>query len=181
MAVLFGKDRKLPQAMEHALRAVEIDGRYAGDAELLTLADGALANRDAADLAERFFERVLDAEIAQYLVRSVVENGRPTAVVRRVHDLLVRRSLLESMPEWLRQPLRVVAAADCTARKAVLAEVLARPDARMAPYLRRFKAESGCGILGMQDCWSCERRAIRAALSAVNAAARSGSGTDAGG
>jgi hypothetical protein len=113
--------------------------------------------------------------------------GEATDERRAVLDELVPlqqedfRGLLEAMPEWLRQPLRVVAAADCTTRKAVLAEVLARPDGRMAPYLRRFKAESGCGILGMQDCWSCERRDIRAALSAVDAAARSGSGTDAGG
>jgi hypothetical protein len=50
----------------------------------------------------------------------------------------------------------------------------------MAAFLRRFKAESGCGILGMQDCWSCERSDLRAVLAAVDAAARSGSGSDAG-
>ncbi|MBI5490738.1 MAG: protein kinase [Deltaproteobacteria bacterium] len=180
LAVLLQRDRKLPKAVEHALRAVEIDPRYAADPALLALGDAALAQRPSAEAAERFFERVLDADGAARLARQVLDSGRQTAVARRARDLLTRLGLLDGLPDYIRLPLLAVAAEDCTGRKEILAEIQARPDARMAPYLRRFKGESGCGILNFQDCWPCERSELRSALAAVDAApAGGGNGADA--
>jgi hypothetical protein len=53
----------------------------------------------------------------------------------------------------------------------LLAEIAERPDAGMAPFLARFRAESGCGRSRRRDCWPCEREELRRALAAVDAAA----------
>jgi len=180
LAVLFARDRKLAEALDHARRVVELDRRYAADAELLALAYQGLAGRPTAEAAESYFTQVLDERTAEQLVRIALEGNRSAPTLRRVRDLLERRGLLAGIPEFLRQPLRAFAAETCPARKAVLREILAGPDGRMAPYLRRFKGESGCGVMGLMDCWSCERGELRAALKAVDAAAAGGgSATDA--
>ncbi|MBI5499664.1 MAG: protein kinase [Deltaproteobacteria bacterium] len=168
LANLLQRDRKLPKAVEHATRAVEIDERYAADPTRLALAEAALAARPSAAAAERFFERVLGPDTAARLAHEILDAGRPTAVVRRVAELLARLELEDALPDHLRLPLLAIAAEDCTSRTAILAAIRDRPDRRMAPYLRRFKGESGCGFLGLQDCWPCERSDLRSTLAAVD-------------
>jgi serine/threonine-protein kinase len=175
-------DRTLP-ALDHALRAVELDARYAASVELLGLAGKALAGQQTQEPAARFLERALDPDTAAALARATLETFRSSQHARRVRDLLERRGLLAGLPPFLGLPLRVYGAPDCEARKTVLAELAAAPDPRMQPFLRRLKGDSGCGILGLEDCWRCEREAIRAALAVVDAAAKAaaaGAGADAG-
>ena len=183
LALLLSRTGKVAPSLDHALRAVELDARYRGDTELLGLAGKALVARATAPSAEAFLERALDPVTAEQLARSTLETFRSSQHATRVHDLLARRGLLDGLPPFLRQPLRVYGAPDCAARKAVLQELGAAPDPRMQPFLRRLKNTSGCGVMGFQDCWPCERAEIRAALAAVDAAAKTaaaGAGADAG-
>jgi tetratricopeptide (TPR) repeat protein len=174
LAVLYAGRDKLPQAMAQAARAAEIDPRYGADAALLALADRALAVRAAADAARRFFGLTLDARSAEILVRSALENGRPGAVLREIRGLLQARDLLAGLPERLRLPFEAAAERTCAARKEALRAIAARPDPRMEPFLRRFRADGGCGILGLEDCYSCERAEIRAVFAALDAARAAG-------
>ncbi|NMC69070.1 MAG: hypothetical protein GYA57_03260, partial [Myxococcales bacterium] len=181
LAVLLHRSGKNAPALDHALRAAELDARYAGSTELLGLAVKALAVRATAEAAERFVELALSPEVAESLARATLETFRSNQHVTRVHDLLARRGLLDGLPAFLALPLRAYGVAGCEARKAVLREIAAAPDPRMQPFLRRFRNTSGCSPLGFGDCWPCERSEIRTALAAVDAAAKTpaaGAGAD---
>ncbi|MBN1772778.1 MAG: protein kinase [Deltaproteobacteria bacterium] len=181
-AVLLSRSGKAAPALDHALRAVELDARYGGSAELLGMAGKALAARGTVEPAERYLARALDVVTAESLARATLETFRSSQHATRVHDLLAGRGLLAGLPPFLALPLRAYGAGDCEARQAVLREIAAAPDARMQPFLRRFKHDSGCAPLGFGDCWPCERAEIRSALAAVDAAAKAAkeAGADAG-
>ena len=172
LAVLLARSGRTAPALDHALRAAELDGRYAGNAELLAMAVKALAVGATAEAAERFLDRALDPFVAESLARATLETYRSVRHARRVHDLLARRGLLDGLPAYLALPLRAYGGEDCEARKAALREIAAAPDPRMRPLLHRFRKTTGCNLLGLGDCWPCERSEIRAALAAVDAAAR---------
>ena len=171
LAGLLDKDAWRLDALQHALRALALDPRYAGEAGLHELAQQGLLEPSTVASAALLLERVLDAPRAESLVRCILEHTRSVTTPRRVRDLLAGLGLLDTVPERFRLPLLVITDEECEVRKALLAEIAARPDAGMAPYLARFKAESGCGPRRRRDCWPCERAALRAALAAVDAAA----------
>ena len=170
LAVLLLRDAQPAEAIQHALRALGIDPRYASDADLHGVAERCLLTPASAEAAALFVDQVVDPALAERLVKFVLENTRSVATPLRVRDLLVRRGLLDGVPAWLRLPLLVIATEDCAARRAVLEEITAGPDPRMAPYLVRFHGETGCGRRRRGDCWPCERSALRAAIAAVDAA-----------
>jgi len=177
LAGLLDKDVRRLDALQHALRALALDPRYAGEAGLHELAQQGLLEPSTVASGALLLERVLDARSAESLVRFILEHTRSVSTPRRVRDLLAGLGLLDTVPERLRLPLLVITDEDCEARKALLTEIAARPDAGMAPYLARFKAESGCGPRRRRDCWPCERVALREALAAVDAAAAAGGST----
>jgi tetratricopeptide (TPR) repeat protein len=170
LAVLQIRDGQFAEGIQHAMRAVVLDPRYAGDVTLEAAAERCLLEPASADVAALFLEQVADADLADRLVQFVMENTRSVATPTRVRDLLGRRGLLEGVPDYLRLPLLVIVTEDCAGRRAWLEEIVRRPDARMAPYLRRFRAETGCGRRQKHDCWPCERTALRTAMAAVQAA-----------
>lgn len=176
LAMLYGREGKLRQAMERGLRAAEIDGRYYSDMDLLSLAGRAIAAEGSHAAAGRFLERALDQPRAETLVRTALDANRSATVMRRIHATLARSGLVDPLPRHLRLPLLAVVYRTCPERKAVFEEIAAAPDARMAPYVQRFKGTSGCGLLNMQDCYACERPAIGAMLRAVGAAEPGGGG-----
>jgi serine/threonine-protein kinase len=63
------------------------------------------------------------------------------------------------------------AARGCKARKEAVAKMQASPDRRYLPPLRRLSrsSKSGCGFLSLEDCLSCVRADIDAALDAHEA------------
>jgi tetratricopeptide (TPR) repeat protein len=175
LALLYEKDRRLPKALERAARAAELEPLYAAAPDLLAMAEQGIAQNAAAAAAEAFLERALDPASALRLVERTFEENRPASVMRRIAALLDRLGLADGLPEHVRLPLLAIAAQRCPERKEILAAIRERPDPRMTPYLRRLRSDSGCGLFNRQDCYSCERSAIRAALAAV-ADASSGSG-----
>jgi serine/threonine-protein kinase len=170
LAVLLARVDRLADAVQHALRALVLDPRYAGSAELHDVALRGLLQPASLESGLLFVDLTLEPHTAEQLVEFVLANTRAVSTPQRVRELLERRGLLDGVPEYLRLPLLVIATEDCTARRALLDRIAAAPDARMVPFLARFRAETGCGRRRRSDCWPCERTALRAALAAVQAA-----------
>jgi hypothetical protein len=171
LALLLDRAAQPLEAVRHAQRAVFLDPRYTGDAELHAVAERGLLAAASAETAARFLGLIVDAPLAERLVRFVLEPTGTLDAARRVHELLEHRDLLDGVSPYLRWSLLVVVTEDCASRRALLAEIAAAPDGRMWPYLRRFESETGCGRRKRNDCWPCERAALRGALAAVSGAA----------
>ena len=171
LAVLLDRTARKLEAVRNAQRAVFLDPRYTGDAELHAVAERGLLDASSAETAARFLGLIVDAPLAERLVRFVLEPTGTLEAARRVYEILEHRGLLDGVPPYLRQSLLVVVTEDCAARRALLAGIAAAADGRMWPYLRRFESETGCGRRKRNDCWPCERPALRAALAAVSGAA----------
>ncbi|MBI5488554.1 MAG: serine/threonine protein kinase [Deltaproteobacteria bacterium] len=176
LAGLLDRDGRLLDALQHALRALALDPRYVGDTELHSLAERGMLEPSTVATAMLFLEQAVDAALAERLVAFVLEHTRSVSTPSRVRELLAARGLLDGVPDRLRLPLLVITTEDCEARRALLAEIAARPDAGMKPHLERFRAETGCGPKRQRDCWPCERRALREALAAVDGAGVVGGG-----
>jgi tRNA A-37 threonylcarbamoyl transferase component Bud32 len=170
LAVLLVGAQRFADAIGQAQRVLELDPRYAGEPELQAVAEQCLLQPASVDAAVQLLYRIADEALAERLVRFVLDKTRSVATPKRVRELLAQRGLLDGVPEYLRLPLLVIADDDCEPRRAVLEQIAARPDARMATFLDRFHATTGCGPRRRRDCWPCERSALQAALAAVEAA-----------
>ena len=72
--------------------------------------------------------------------------------------------------------LELRAARTCDKKKALLERARELGDVRTLALLREFQATTGCGFMGMKDCWSCMRRGD--ALATTSAAIRARLRTD---
>ena len=98
--------------------------------------------------------------------------GRAPKVDRRkLRSHLESPRLTEQASAALTVTLKLEAARSCSEYKALLPEATASGDQRAHRLLRKLAHDRGCGLLGLQDCYSCLRgsKALAQALDATKA------------
>ncbi len=128
----------------------------------------AQSSSDALELVAEY----LGAEGADLIYAALEPSttGRPSKVDRRkAKTLLESGSVSAKASPALRVALKLDAARSCSDYRSLLAEVTARGDQRSYRQLRKLTHDRGCGLLGLQDCYSCLRggRALAQAIEAA--------------
>jgi serine/threonine-protein kinase len=93
------------------------------------------------------------------------------AQLQRIHASLAKPEVRMQASAALLVTLDLRAAGGCEAKRSLLDRARDAGDARTLAVLRSYQASSGCGFLGMRDCWSCLHRdgALARALEEIEA------------
>ena len=110
-------------------------------------------------------------ELTAKSARSSPRHAFTAATQKRLADSLATPEVRAHASDAAAVVLELKDARRCDTKKAALAHATTSGDERSLAYLKPLTARSGCGFLGVADCWSCLRRdaALAEAIAAVEA------------
>jgi hypothetical protein len=102
--------------------------------------------------------------------RALLE-GETARARRQAADRVLDYRPREDVFPYLLVIAELESARGCKTRKEAIAKMVAAPDRRYLPPLRRMSrsSKSGCGFLSLEDCLSCVRGDVNAALDQLEA------------
>jgi eukaryotic-like serine/threonine-protein kinase len=136
---------------------------------------------EAVDAAVAALEGPLGARGVDLLLELTAKSARSSprhafaaATQKRLADSLASPDVRAHASSSAAVVLELKDAKRCEAKKAALAHATSNGDERSLAYLKPLVARSGCGFLGVADCWSCLRRddALAEAIGAIEARTR---------
>ena len=139
--------------------AVELDAALAGDAGLLGDVRLALASRETREAALSLSEQLGShgADLVYDLWLSLRADPAEKAGAGSVLSRLERAPLQAQLSPALKVALELGGAKSCAAFKKVLPEAAEHADARALAKLQPLTQRTGCGFLGLRDCYPCLR------------------------
>jgi serine/threonine-protein kinase len=152
-----------------AIRAlVKVEPAAAGDKGLVELVAGAVDDPDASYEAIAALEESLGTLGVDALIEIAARKGPSRA---RVQQSLTKSSVREHASPAALVVLDLRAATSCEAKRDVLPRAEQDGDARALKLLKPMAARSGCGFLGLIDCFPCLRsdKALADAIAAIEA------------
>ncbi len=146
-----------PEAMAAFLRAVEIDGKYASDRELLADVRAAADLPETAERVLRLAGIMTGASGADLLFDVWASTSNRTKLTHQAKELLSTQSVRSKASEALRVALELRDARGCEAFQALLARAITHGDTRSLRPLLGVTKRDGCGAQGTEDCFACLR------------------------
>lgn len=139
--------------------AVELDATLASDARLLGDVRAALANPTQREAGLRLAEKLgaAGADLVYDLWLSLRGDPREKAAAADLSSRLERPPLSEQASPALTVALELGAAKSCPAFKKILPRAAEHADERALGKLQPLTQKTGCGFLGLRDCYACLR------------------------
>jgi eukaryotic-like serine/threonine-protein kinase len=142
-------------------KALDLDPPIAKDKQLASDVRRAAADAATSDQALGIAARHL-GEIGTDLIYDVhmALKGDPATskIASRAKEMLDSPSIRVKASAPLQVVLDLGSAKGCNGVRAVLPRAAESADQRALPRLKSFTSRSGCGFLGMRDCYACLRR-----------------------
>ncbi len=141
-------------ALADAAQWLDLDPAARSDAQLQGTLRDAIASRQEESAAFALLESgKMGAQGADLLYD--VAYGSPGAGQARARKALERDDLTKHATPALQVALELRGAKSCEAKKELLERAATLGDARALAVLDGYASKSGCGFLGMRDCYGC--------------------------
>jgi hypothetical protein len=150
-------------------RSLKDDPELAAQPEVLSGVRRAVDDPATRERALSFAAAELGGYAADLLFDVWAATGAKTPATRSARKWLDTEQVRKVAPPAVLLALQIREVKGCAAALALLPRVAELADQRSLVPLRRFQSGSGCGFLGLEDCYGCLRKGdvLEQAISAV--------------
>jgi serine/threonine-protein kinase len=152
--------KRWSDALEATRRLLAIDPNMASSKEVDDAVSGAVTSGTAADLdlAIDLMSGPMGAAGVDLLIELQARPGLVAATKTRLGQALGEAGVREHASPAASVFIELRATKKCEERRTLLERAAKDGDARSLATLEAMQRKSGCGFLGLSDCWSCMRK-----------------------